>query len=101
MIHDEIIRKIIDYLMQHFENIRGCIGQEPYKKDLFALFKIAYENDYFSINASPRLTADNLRNIISERAGSNQELREIFETSELLNDFCKMWKEWQYALDNY
>ncbi len=100
MTQEEIIVHLIDYLDQHLRDVRGAIDQEPYKGDFFTLFKEAYKNDYFDVQAYPRLTGDSLRDYVVARwfmgDDAEDERRQI-----LMDQLFPKWDEWRYAWDHY
>lgn len=91
--------KLREFLNEHLVQHRGYLGQEPYKKDLFRLFKLAYEGNYFDVKASPRLTGDALRDWLQETwlAPMDGDQRERAEA--IAEDLLRRWDEWRYAWD--
>ena len=100
MTQEEIIERFIAYMNQHLKDVRGYIGQEPYKGDFFKLFKEAYLNNYFDVSAHPRLTGDSLSDIVITR-GFTEDEEENKKREHLMHQLLPMWDEWRYAWDHY
>lgn len=106
MTAEEILVRIIEKLKIHTPkkdettDNAPFMGQEPYKGDIFELFIIAYENDYFNVSSNPRLTGDAIKEIVITRwmpdNDSNYKNKE-----RIIAKFYSMWNEWKYSLDKY
>jgi hypothetical protein len=90
----EIIDKLALLLRQHHEGLRGHIGQEPYKGDIFQLFTAACELDLFDYGQHRPMFADAIIEVIVERATPDAKPTKITEA------FYTMWSEWTYAWRN-
>ena len=101
MTGEEIIRRIQEYLEQHRQGTRGHITQDPYKEDIFKLFREAYEGGYFNIGSNPRLTGDAIRDILNERWIKSLEMQDRMAAADILERLLSMWSEWKYAWDKY
>ena len=100
MTQDDVIAQIIEFLDGQLKDIRGHIAQEPYKGDVFKLFKDAYHNGYFDESSRPGLRGDALRDIIVARWFTHDDAEDE-KRWELMNQFSARWDEWRYAWDNY
>jgi hypothetical protein len=67
MTQEEIITRLIDLLDLHLQGGFGSIHQDPYKNDIFKLFREAYRKRYFESFSRPRLTGDALRDTLQVR----------------------------------
>ena len=98
MEREEIIEGFLDLLKFHFKG-GASVHQEPYKGELFKLFKEAYHNGYFE-TGSPILTGDSLVDVIAARWHPGYE-----KEDELKREFAwkvlAIWDQWQYAWDHY
>ncbi|HEU0048476.1 MAG: hypothetical protein E6J54_04305 [Deltaproteobacteria bacterium] len=99
MTQNEIIDTLVEYLDQHLKEIRGHIGRDPYKGDIFKLFADAYRSGYFDDSSRPGLGADALCDILQVRWLANREHEE--KRKHLLDQLLPMWREWQYGWDKY
>src|SRR4030095_12873473 len=72
MTQEEIITRLIDLLDLHLQGGFGSIHQDPYKNDIFKLFREAYRKRYFESFSRPRLTGDALRDTLEVRWGYRQ-----------------------------
>jgi hypothetical protein len=61
MTQEEIITRLIDLLDLHLQGGFESVNQDPYKNDIFKLFREAYRKRYFESFSRPRLTGDALR----------------------------------------
>lgn len=100
MTQEEIIERLIAYLDQHLKDVRGYIGQEPYKGDFFKLFKEAHRNGYFDERAHPRLTGDSLSEIVVTRWFTGEEAEDK-KREHLMHQLFPKWDEWRYAWNHY
>ena len=100
MTQEEIIERLIELLDQHLKDVRGYIGQEPYKGDFFKLFKEAYRNRYFDVQADPLLTGDSLRDIVVARWFTGEDAEDE-RRQQLMDQLFPKWDEWRYAWDHY
>jgi hypothetical protein len=99
MNNDQIIDRVALYLEQHLNGTRGSLRQDEYRKDLLRLFASAYQNSKEN-PAGNCITGDGLLNDIAERWGLD-ESEQSKAKREILQCFCQMWREWQFAWDNY
>lgn len=100
MTQEQIIDTVITYLDQHLKDVRGYMGQEPYKGDFFKLFKEAYRNRYFHPSSRPRLTGDAFRDILLARWNAGGDSKKQ-ERQKLMDQLFAKWDEWRYAWDHY
>ena len=73
MTQEEIITRLIDLLDLHLQGGFGSIHQDPYKNDIFKLFREAYRKRYFESFSKPRLTGDALRDTLQVRWDTGNE----------------------------
>ena len=73
MTQEEIITRLIDLLDLHLQGGFGSIHQDPYKNDIFKLFREAYRKRYFESFSRPRLTGDALRDTLPVRWDTGNE----------------------------
>ena len=99
MTQNEIISDFQRLLDQHLKGARGGIGERQYKSAFFKLFRAAYDEGYFDQTASPRLTADALRQTLISRWFDPVESQNA-KRAALLDEALRMWHEWQYAWEN-
>ena len=64
MTQEEIITRLIDLLDLHLQGGFGSVHQDPYKNNIFKLFREAYRKRYFDPFSRPRLTGDALRDAL-------------------------------------
>jgi hypothetical protein len=96
----DIIDRLYTYLDEHLHGVRGSVYQEPYKRDMFALFREAYRGGYFQRQSGEQLlTADALGDVLIDRWFADDGRNEARER--LLGQMMPMWQEWQYAWDRY
>jgi hypothetical protein len=93
----EIVKELVKLLRAHLTDKRGDIREEKYRKDFFDLFREAFQNGHFS--ESPTLKADNISSQILEQLCDTG--KPDAHTTNLLNNFCMMWDDWEYALKNF
>ena len=98
MTNDEIINSVASYLENRLL-IGGELGQAGYRHDVLRLFAAAYRNAKQNPSASC-ITSDGLLEDISERWMLNDS-EESNRKLKLLKQLCDMWREWQFAWDNY
>ncbi len=100
MTQEEIIEDVLKFLK--FIHGGAYMGQEPYKTELFALFKKTYENGYFEYSSKPLLTGDALAEILVVRWANEEEGEEESKKRlSLIQRLTPMWDEWRYAWDKY
>jgi len=99
MTQEEIIKKVIAFL--NLMRSGASIAQEPYKSDLFNLFKNAYKNGYFERSSSPCLTGEALTDIVIAQWVDDEEKPERKERLKLIQRLVPKWDEWRYAWDKY
>ncbi len=99
MNQEEIITTALSYLEQHLNGGRGHMDQEPYKRDIFNLFREAYKNKYFDSSSSPLLTGDAFRDALVARWFTDDEKED--EKTRLLEQLVRKWDAWRYAWDHY
>lgn len=100
MDQEEIISSVQDKLDLQLSGAMGHISQEPYKREFFALFKEAYNGNYFDSSSSPRLTGDAFTDILAARWVTGGEEKEK-ERGQLMESLFTKWEEWRYAWDHY
>jgi len=97
MTQEEIITRLIDLLVFHLQGGFGSVHQDPYKNDIFKLFREAYRKRYFESFSTPRLTGDGLRDTLQVRWNTANET----QRKDLAEAVLTMWVEWRYAWDRY
>jgi hypothetical protein len=97
---EDIVDKLCSYLNEHLDGIRGFVYQEPYKRDLFTLFREAYRGGFFQRQSGERLlTADALGDLMIDRWFADDGRNEARER--LLGQLMPMWQEWLYAWNRF
>jgi hypothetical protein len=96
MTQEEIITRLIERLDFHLDN-GWPVHQDPYKNDIFKLFREAYRKRYFDPFSTPRLTGDALRDTLQVRWNTANET----QRKDLAEAVLTMWDEWRYAWDRY
>jgi hypothetical protein len=76
----------------------ASMHQEPFKGDLFKLCKAAHAGRDHDITSSPRLTNEGLRDALLGRWKGNVD-QNVRKLRKPLEDLCRMWGEWLYALE--
>jgi hypothetical protein len=95
MSYDEIIEGLIDLLRQHKEGVRGSIGQEPNKGDLFKLFSSASKEGFLDRSAGTNnLRADAMADTLVDIA---PELVDSSAHNTTWSELYTFWREWTYA----
>ena len=97
MTQEEIITRLIDHLDLYFTGGFGSVHQDPYKSDIFKLFREAYNNGYCEHPSRPLLTGDALRDTLQVLWDTGGEET---QRQKLANEVLTMWDEWRYAWDH-
>lgn len=97
MTQEEIITRLIDHLDLYLTGGFGSVHQDPYKSDIFKLFREAYNNGYCEHPSSPLLTGDALRDTLQVLWDTGGEET---QRQKLANEVLTMWDEWRYAWDH-
>jgi hypothetical protein len=95
MTQEEIITRLIERLDFHLRSGFGSVHQDPYKNDIFKLFREAYNNGYCEQTSRPLLTGDALRDTLQVRWDTANET----QRHDLAQAVLTMWDEWRYAWD--
>jgi hypothetical protein len=98
MTQEEIITRLIDCLDFHLRGEFGSVHQNPYKNDIFKLFREAYNSGYCEHTSRPLLTGDGLRDALQVRWNTGGADKKT-QRQKLANDVLTMWDEWRYAWD--
>ena len=99
MNRDEILQRLQDVLDGHVKHYLGYLGQEPYKSNLFELFRLAYNGGHFDVNAAHRLTGDAIRDSFNDRWFIDLDDNERSVAQDVVDDLLRRWDEWHYAWD--
>ena len=99
MTKQDIVNAIEKRLALHAHEMLGTLRQDEYKADLFQLFV----KSYWQAKRNPSadcITGDGLLKEIAniwclDDSDDNRSKRELLQT------FCAMWREWQFAWDHY
>jgi hypothetical protein len=98
MTQEEIITRLVDQLDFHLRGEFGSVHQNPYKNDIFKLFREAYISGYCEHTSRPLLTGDALRDALQVRWNTGGADKKT-QRQKLANDVLTMWDEWRYAWD--
>jgi hypothetical protein len=98
MTQEEIIAGLIDRLDFHLDG--ASVHQNPYKNEIFKLFREAYRRRYFESYSSPRLTGDALRETLQVRWDTGGTAK-VLQRHHLMEAVLIMWDEWRYAWEHY
>lgn len=100
MTAEDILKKIQVYLEKHSKDPSGWINQSIYKQNFFRLFEVSYKQGFFSPSSHPRLTTDAMADWLRQNWKSTDTNSDT-KKEELIRELCSMWKEWEYAMDNF
>ena len=97
MTQEEILNELIDRLPVHLHG--ASTRQEPYRGNIFQLFKEAYNNGYFEDTSHPRLTGDAILDTLEEGWINLHGEEEAKKRRDLAYNVLTMWDDWRYAWD--
>ena len=97
MDREEIVSDIMRKLEFHITST-AHMSQEPYRRDMFSVFKEAYKNGLCDDSNPDQLTGDVLTRLAVDRLGESVENPRFDDQVER---FSISWNEWKYAFDNY
>jgi hypothetical protein len=97
---NDIINSLVSFLDIHFKG-GTSIGQLQYKAKFFDLFEEAYRSGHLSEKASPRLTGDALREVLTTRWIDGKDKKQNRSKRKLIDDLLARWDEWRYAWDRF
>ena len=77
--------------------------QEPYRSDIFKLFRTAHDREWFEPEAQIRMTGDAIKDYFHQNfwPADKDETPEYKARIKTLNSILHNWEEWHYALQQY
>jgi hypothetical protein len=99
MTQEDILNDLIGRLGVHLHG--ASTHQEPYRGDIFELFKEAHNEGYFEGTSHPLLTGDAILVTLEKRWINLEGKEEAKKRRDVAHKVLTMWDDWRYAWDNH